>query len=122
MRILLLGIFFLSGCANVAFDGGEYDRFVSIAHFSSRVDCSNPSTAKPMVDIIDSLIKHELVYSKYKWGSSQVFKATQNLNSIISTLQAKYSSNQVVSVEFCKSKMENIADGAERILNTLGAF
>jgi hypothetical protein len=118
----ILAISTLVGCANVTFDSNEFDRYVTIKTISdkAKLKCGT-SDVQPYVLAMSDMATHEQVYAQYKWGSSQMLDASTNLNSIITNFNTMLNTTPI-SKKYCEDKMDNISQGAVRVMQTLGRF
>jgi hypothetical protein len=122
-RILsIIAISTLVGCANVTFDANEFDRYVTIKLLSDKAKAScGTLDVQSYVTLIDDLAIHEQIYAQYKWGSSQMLTASTNLSSMVSNFNNMLSTAPV-SKKYCEEKMDNISQGAIRVMQTVGRF
>jgi hypothetical protein len=113
----------LTCCANLNFDGGEYDRFIVMKMTSDRAarNCGTPEVSQG-IKVLSDLAVHQYVYSHYRSRRDQVSKVSTEVSSMIEELSAKYEQSSKPSTEYCKVKLADISSGLHVILKTLGGM
>lgn len=115
--VLVTLVIFLTGCASLAFDPVEYDRFVTIATTAElgKSVCSTPLNVPQITNHLAVLAKLAVNNAKYRNKKAEEKMATEIFDMAIE-LQSKYGKNEnfafVASKTYCETKMTNISDAA----------
>jgi hypothetical protein len=120
-KVALLGVLLLVGCANVTFDPNQYDSFITIKETADDavVNCDKPKVIQQSLADIQTKLKHQLIYAKYRAYMTQMESSIASLLEIVDGAKKQYDSSEP-SIAYCTAKMNNISAGATTIFATIG--
>lgn len=124
--ILMMSIVMMSGCSTLAFDGLQFDRYVTIYETTDGLQtlCDKPEKRqilKAKIDELDLYVGHMKTYADFRGNNQEVQTVTSSIASMISELKQRYADGNVPSAAYCQEKLIFIRDGAKTITGTLGA-
>lgn len=120
-RLLILGAVLLSGCSSITFDGGQFDRYITLTETSrSAISLCGKPQIIDKVALLEAQISHINLYASYRKASPEVMIASQKLHTMITEFSASFETSQP-SKTYCEEKIKNISDSANLISGTLGA-
>lgn len=114
----------LASCSRIAFDGLQYDRFVTIHEVALdlQTKCNNPEAIRKDTQNIKNYVQHMVKYAEFRTNSPEIQRSANALLSMVQEFSEKYAEGTTPpSVPYCTEKLNNIADGSRLIAATLGA-
>ena len=125
LRATILAIaLIIVGCANIAFDGGEYGKEVAISLDIKdlKLTCGTSET-KVKIDSIYNALRFQEAYSRYRWGRSLINTADNLLLTMAYDMKIKYANNSPnPSLAYCNDKASILDEAILKIIETLGSM
>ena len=118
--IITLVSLFLVSCSNFAYDGGEFDRIVTIKEISilARNECGTPEI-RQKINSIAFLTAHQELFASFRGRREEFKSSSREINQLAQSLKSRYQSSEP-SKAYCEEKLTNIDAAATLILSTMG--
>lgn len=124
LRSIALGVgLSVSGCVGLAFDPGEYDRFIDMKIKADKAIllCGSPEV-RLSIDSLEQMAYHQKTYAAFRSSRKEIEVATSNVSGMVQDLASRYRRPETVSLYYCQEKFRNISMGVTEILLTIGGM